>query len=98
MTGLVVTGGRRMVGQQVRPGRGGGIVVRQGGGHCGTVAGQGGGQTVVTTVVSSQGRVVARRLTDTDHLLLPVGVRLLVLPVVRGRDVDLNVNGVREEP
>ena len=70
--GLVVTGGWwRMVRQEVRLSRGGGTVVSQAGRYCGTVAGQLGRQTIVRT----QGRVVAL-------LLLPVGVRLLVLPVV----------------
>ena len=86
-----------MVRQEVRlsSGGGGGTVVRQAWSHCGTVAGQPGRQTIVTT----QGRVVAwPPWTLTDHLLLPVGVGLLVLPVVGRGDVDLNVNGVRQQP
>ena len=93
MSGLVVTGWRRMVGQEVRPGSGGGLVGGQCRGHCGAVAGELGGQPVVIT----QGRVVAGGRGDVDQLFLPVGVRILVLPVVRRGDVDLNVNGVREE-
>ena len=96
VAGLVVAGRRRVVRQEVGPGRGGvegGGVVRQAGGHCGAVAGQLRGQSVVLT----QGRVVAGGRGDADQLLLPVGVRILVLPVVRRGDVDLNVNGVREE-
>lgn len=72
----------------------GGAVVRQGWGHCGVVRGQFGRQPVLL----AQGGLVARPLRHGDVLLLPVGVGLLVLPVVRGRDVDLNVNGVWEEP
>jgi hypothetical protein len=95
MAGLVVTGGWwRMVRQEVRLYRGGGTVVRKAWRHCGTVAGQLGREAIVRT----QGRVVAGSLTHTDHLLLPVGVGLLVLPVVGRGNVDLNVNGVRQEP
>ena len=79
-----------VVGEEVR----GGAVVRQGRGHGGVVRGQFGRQTVLL----AQGGLVARPLRHGDVLLLPVGVGLLVLPVVRGRDVDLNVNGVGEEP
>lgn len=78
MAGLVVTGRRRVVREEVRPGRGGGMVVRQGGGHCRVVAGQLRGQPVVLT----QGGVVAGRLRHTDQLLLSVGVRVLVLAVI----------------
>ena len=83
-----------MVRQEMRLscGGGGGTVVRQAWSHCGTITGQPGRQTIVST----QGRVVAWPLTD--HLLLPVGVGLLVLPVVGRGDVDLNVNGVRQQP
>ena len=96
VSGLVVAGRRRVVRQEVRPGRGGvegGRVVRQGRAHGGTVGGQCGGQPVVL----NQGRVVAGARGHAQHLLLPVGVGLLVLPVVRRGDVDLNVDGVREE-
>ena len=96
VSGLVVAGRRRVVRQEVGPGRGGvegGGVVRQAWGHCGAVAGQLRGQAVVIT----QGGVVAGGRGHAQQLLLPVGVGLLVLPVVRRGDVDLDVDGVREE-